>query len=1455
VQGRDTLKLDAMGTRADAEVDVARSGLVGDEDGSRIAAASTPSGIRSSPPGSMQLGSSNKTIEDLGAKSDSEAETIVLPRKDGHSPSKTRKSIKHEDQSEDEEMSDARLGRKSEELGDDTVAPSAIGKGRRSKHGDGTNNPETTYHGNSSGLSSVPTSPVATRSSPFKPVQSDSGSGEEGEIRKFSRQRSSGVDPKQSKENRISSTKNVETTSRKRTRSISPPSRNHRRSVSTQLRSKYTQGLSHKKKKIPAPLQSTEYQSDDSSASGSSNTRSSRLRHLPAPTTGDSAISPAKMAPHKKHVNSSGQTLVARACQSGKLEVVKQRLEERPDDLNEVDFAENTPLHTASIAGFEDIVQFLLEAGCAIDPVNVARDTPLHDAIDNGHLDVVKLLLDAGANPRKANGKGEDPYDLVDDESDVADELRAAILAAKNRSNDRRSSDDDQMHDNTESRLSHSKGSPRQTPPIQSHESMLMSHTSRRNATTRSIKTSDRVLYQPLNLSELRRAAGQNDTNTVVRILDVHNNNLDDPKSLIIAAKAGHHDVINMLFGYGEFNPDPDPIDNQPPESATPILAAIGRENLEVIALFLNQPDFDPTRRVKGETYYEIAKRRAGSVWKEEEILLREAFDKYRKTHKLSPNKPRSPGLRRDGRDVERDSRRPLRREETQPSRSHKRETSSPKAKDSEGSKIHQRNSSASQTKEEKHSSKKGLGRPKTHEASASATISDRETTPLGPPKQKYQPRRSEPDVPVVSENETATKPRRKLVSGKEFRGERDLEKQRRTSIASTISSASVKERREGEIESEKIARKTSPSVSRNLPKISNLNDYDTSEKLLLDKDKTRSLKRDDSKDRLTAIRSESPAKRPRMSETPPRSGLQEVATSYDASGGPQKRRKLEADTKARNKTESLSGSSPDHGTTTSKINLSHEYRAMKVSPGAREKEKSHSPHRRVISPDRSKHRPLVDESNKDSKNTTFSADSSKSDQGIKVAATEEAAARALKAEEEREALKLRGKEDEEARVRRELEGREAREKAELEERLELERIEEARQTRLARELADREEELRCHQEENERKERQRREDAEALAREQERQRILYLEQEKQRREDQERRRAQIQEQQRAERIRIEKEKRIERLAKLPLLLRWLDMETDPRTPQMSSLFRFIEGFRYDTIRPEAFGQPNGREQWMLNTHVALILGEKDLQLSRYTAWERIPLSLAGKQAIWKIENGMYSLRHPNLANLRKQFDEGEPAYKIVEKCKLLFLELDLFFIKVSEFMFVVPNFPHLRGLELVVKYRELQEIPVWPPQPGIWRRDPGVDPGQQFAPRPNYYINGEFVRQGEILRTKTSATSLGERRVPRRGLVQVFPDDPDYISLAKEQGLRLLLPDKPYRRPSSSSNQEHEQMNGQVNGQTNGQLNGMTPPNSDKSKSINGESPYRTLLPDPSSISPDIPNGIHDPTTLSLIA
>jgi len=532
VQDTATYRLDAMDASANSDAAAAPKpsaspAHVGEAEGVRSTTTSTPNGIRSSPPTSLHDAAMDlaDAPDDAGVKSDSEAETIVLPGKDGHSPSKIRKSIKHEDKSEAEETMDdlprgdghnrdeGRHGsgktidqseRGSE--GETEVATSSkLGKRKRPKHGNPSAKDDLprhkghSNHDNDSSSLSIPSpsSPIATaRSSVLGPVASDSsevsrspsphasvrdkaksvdrilsrhkqfGSGDEVDHRRFKRQRSSGAEQKQSRD-RLS-IKN-DGNPRKRTRSASPPIRGHRRSASTQLPSKSSHGLSHKKKRVPAPLQTTEYQSDDSSSSDNSHPRGSRLRHLAAQATGDSAISPAKMGPHKKHVNSSGQTLVARACASGKLEIVKQRLEERPDDLNEGDHAQNTPLHTASIAGHADIVKFLLSAGCAVDPVNVARDTPLHDAIDNGHLDVVILLLEAGANPRKANGKGEDPYDLVEEDTDVTDELREAILAAKQKTNDRRSSEDDQMQD-ADGRPSHSKGSPRQTPPIQFQE-------------------------------------------------------------------------------------------------------------------------------------------------------------------------------------------------------------------------------------------------------------------------------------------------------------------------------------------------------------------------------------------------------------------------------------------------------------------------------------------------------------------------------------------------------------------------------------------------------------------------------------------------------------------------------------------------------------------------------------------------------------------------------------------------------------------------------------------------------------------------------------------------------------------------------------------------------------------------------------------------------------------------
>jgi hypothetical protein len=181
--------------------------------------------------------------------------------------------------------------------------------------------------------------------------------------------------------------------------------------------------------------------------------------------------------------------------------------------------------------------------------------------------------------------------------------------------------------------------------------------------------------------------------------------------------------------------------------------------------------------------------------------------------------------------------------------------------------------------------------------------------------------------------------------------------------------------------------------------------------------------------------------------------------------------------------------------------------------------------------------------------------------------------------------------------------------------------------------------------------------------------------------------------------------------------------------------------------------------------------------------------------------------------------------------------------------MFVVPNFPHLRGLEMVVKYRELEEVAQWPRPCGKWKQDPDVDPNQQFIPQPKVYMNGNFICQREVLRTKTSTTSLGERRVPRRGLIQVFPEDPEYFSLAKEQRLYWLIPGYQSRHNSGAGLQEHSQANGEVNGQT----NGITPPSSDKSKSINGWSPTRTSLSETVRPSSGLPDGIQEPDDIVM--
>jgi hypothetical protein len=259
-------------------------------------------------------------------------------------------------------------------------------------------------------------------------------------------------------------------------------------------------------------------------------------------------------------------------------------LGDRPEDLNVADYAGNTPLQIAAINGREDIVKLLIDAGCNVDCVNYDKDTPLLDAVDNGHLGVVKLLLDAGVNPRKANVNGQEPIDRVSNDTENADEIRAALRDAKKRAGERRRTSEDRYshNDNPDARDSHAPDSPRHSPAAGS------AALGRRGGTIRSTKTRNDLLYTPLDDKQLRQAAGRGDDEQVVQILSVKEG-YDDPESMVAAARGGHETTLQFLLGLGRGNPDPAPVPGLPSEFATPILAAIGQENIKVVALLLEQ--------------------------------------------------------------------------------------------------------------------------------------------------------------------------------------------------------------------------------------------------------------------------------------------------------------------------------------------------------------------------------------------------------------------------------------------------------------------------------------------------------------------------------------------------------------------------------------------------------------------------------------------------------------------------------------------------------------------------------------------------------------------------------------------------------------------------------------------------------------------------------------------------
>lgn len=141
--------------------------------------------------------------------------------------------------------------------------------------------------------------------------------------------------------------------------------------------------------------------------------------------------------------------------------------------------------------------------------------------------------------------------------------------------------------------------------------------------------------------------------------------------------------------------------------------------------------------------------------------------------------------------------------------------------------------------------------------------------------------------------------------------------------------------------------------------------------------------------------------------------------------------------------------------------------------------------------------------------------------------------------------------------------------------------------------------------------------------------------------------------------------------------------------------------------------------------------------------------------------------------------------------------------------MYIVSNFPHLRGLEMEVLYHELRE-PQAPsamsvsPSPMKWKESA---PSRTRAPGPKHYINGVLIKEAEQPQTPLSKVPTSIERFPRReGLTRVYPSDPDFEEICRKQGFYHLIPG--YQ--ATPNHGRH--------------TNGVTPPKSEDS--INGGSP-----------------------------
>jgi len=1203
-------------------------------------------------------------------RSDSEAETVVLSGKDEASSNVNPKAIKHEGKSgveaktvqdvPDEETKDAKQTNSEDPDRKKTPKiPSTAAAG------------DASY---SSNLSSTASSPAQEERSSSKcapepdHLRSEHLHDDDSHLKDIvSRKRKLRIEDtdekiQQRRRKRATSSETANNSDRRDTRKVSkgrsesPPTRPRNRAQSTQ--SVDPQSTQRRRKPPPLHVGQRRKASEDvyaeSDDSGSAN-GIPQLRKLVS--TDNVAMSPAKM-PHKKHRDKNGRTWLARACALEDVENARAKLQERPEDIDIPDHAGNTPLQIASLEGSVNIVKMLLDAGCDNMCKNVDGDTPLIDAVENGHLEVVRLLLAAGLDPRQSNAKGEAPLDLLKPSNDNYDEIKAALEHAKGLYTGRRLSEDQHAHSST-ARDSNSAHSPRASPSLNTARSPPP-HGQAPRRTARSESTRNDLLWINPTPEELRKHASNGSFSAVNHILNMRP--IGDTEAVLLAAKGGHKDCLSLMIALGEPEHDPEPLQSSQYRSGqnTPMLAAIGRGNIEVVSMLLSQSGFDPTRRLyKNLTYHEIAKERQGASWQEEYNILKKAYDnqKANRSKGSSPPKPRSGTSQREAKTRKRDT--------ASPSLLSARRQSPDASKD----RIVKKKRSSECRQAHHPDGEDGEGRPRggshnrlrvPHENSreSSVVVSDREATPLVKHKEK---KRSFSDAGVsVANDKDISKPKKRLVSSRVLK--EDEEKKRRASLASSSSSQEHVRRgsgsgRKGAViprHEAKEGAKLSPPETVKKRSFQSISPSDgNSAGLRRASDAPKKLKRQRVNSIGNAFDREpkgpvqhGPAKVANMISPPVNTsatqsqGAAPVAFMGNSSTSPVKERTNPF----------LHRVDADSPMTDTAIEVLH-------------------------------HKPPVDVQIQGVKGDKHDAEI---DQG-----------------QARSVPKIKDEVDDS----KELEERREREKRQDRER---EHMEQMAKEKAAREEADRiaheaeearlEEQRRVEVERNARLEREAEEARIEKKRQEEEAQLRLIEREKQRKEEMERRRVEQEERERQMAIRRRDEEERRRRESLPNALRVAAELSPDSAKHPTEILRWLPLYTAfgHQLDPQCEEQARD-ERWITNIQAAPILAITDLDLSQCksapmgvlstitkmaidTAWTKRPITESHREALWRVlrvkltryerQPGIKYDIHADLAMV----EETRTKYSALEH---------IFWIKLSDFMDIVPRFPHLNGIPL----------------------------------------------------------------------------------------------------------------------------------------------------------------------------